>query len=670
MASESTSSIIGPNSLVFPFSSEGTINPISAVNETLRDTGFLAVLQNIEAESTPVLPVPEPVPEVELPDAEMVEEPDIDGDDRSSEDASEGRLVAQPDMHTPRYMPIGANIALSGEQNSVPTSTVEEQPNPLAPMQTVSNDSDPVAQPNQPEETETNLIGRHSATDASGIVAQTSNPNEPVKFTTFERQDFPILKANHSEVIAIRGETKSQDVSFGNPGDQRGQTSELATRKLENSVQAVEIGKAIAAPVEDGNAVPVRINVAQQRFHALLGTQMPGEIASQTSMNEPRLSSAKGEEQIAQVAKSPSSPVQLMTDVLGKRSHQPSVQNATPIAQEVKPISAEKPVEVGGLRHEKMDVVPQSGRAENAERQVAGSVRAETTNLISNTIPVRTQSKTIPAPLVQSAADTDLTYDRAPLNPPIDNKHQNSTPSATMPSAPLVTSKANPVPIVDAKQPERKEIKFGTLRDAVNERPVGKTPTALPERPDVAVATPIAMSQNVAFSPLAPVDVEASSDMLIAQATQVDTEIKTAEARLNSVNTSSHNPQLASNVARQIAANISVSQTGTTEISLNPEELGRVKLSLSATETSLVLTINTERPETTDLMRRHIDVLAEEFRALGYTSIDFAFGQQGSQNSDSESSEQSHTQSSVEPGDAPDEVPTERALLSDLDIRL
>ena len=44
-------------------------------------------------------------------------------------------------------------------------------------------------------------------------------------------------------------------------------------------------------------------------------------------------------------------------------------------------------------------------------------------------------------------------------------------------------------------------------------------------------------------------------------------------------------------------------------------------------ENGITVTVLAERPETNDLMRRHIDVLNQEFKALGYEDISFAFGE-------------------------------------------
>jgi hypothetical protein len=64
----------------------------------------------------------------------------------------------------------------------------------------------------------------------------------------------------------------------------------------------------------------------------------------------------------------------------------------------------------------------------------------------------------------------------------------------------------------------------------------------------------------------------------------------------------------------------------TIEIALSPEELGRVRMSFSTHDGGLAMTIQADRPETLDLMRRHIESLAEDFRDLGFQDLSFAFG--------------------------------------------
>jgi flagellar hook-length control protein FliK len=62
------------------------------------------------------------------------------------------------------------------------------------------------------------------------------------------------------------------------------------------------------------------------------------------------------------------------------------------------------------------------------------------------------------------------------------------------------------------------------------------------------------------------------------------------------------------------------------ELSLAPEELGRIKFDIRQHGDSLVVTLTADRPETLDLMRRHANDLRSELAAAGYGSatLDFA----------------------------------------------
>ncbi|MDP5218296.1 flagellar hook-length control protein FliK [Ruegeria sp. 2205SS24-7] len=77
--------------------------------------------------------------------------------------------------------------------------------------------------------------------------------------------------------------------------------------------------------------------------------------------------------------------------------------------------------------------------------------------------------------------------------------------------------------------------------------------------------------------------------------------------------------------ARAIAAQINDvlirRGNGSFELALRPEELGRVRVLMKPIEGAMTLTIIAERPETLDLMRRHIDQLASEFRDMGYSAV-------------------------------------------------
>ena len=88
-------------------------------------------------------------------------------------------------------------------------------------------------------------------------------------------------------------------------------------------------------------------------------------------------------------------------------------------------------------------------------------------------------------------------------------------------------------------------------------------------------------------------------------------------------------PGTARAVAVQLAEALITTQGSKVDIVLNPVELGRVRMVLSPSESGISVSITAERPETLELMRRHIDQLTEEFRALGYQDIGFEFSGEG-----------------------------------------
>ena len=63
------------------------------------------------------------------------------------------------------------------------------------------------------------------------------------------------------------------------------------------------------------------------------------------------------------------------------------------------------------------------------------------------------------------------------------------------------------------------------------------------------------------------------------------------------------------------------------EVTLNPEELGRVRMLLSSADGNISLIITGERQDTLDLLRRHIDALVQDFRKMGFESVGYEFRQ-------------------------------------------
>ncbi|WP_188129998.1 flagellar hook-length control protein FliK [Roseovarius litoreus] len=89
-----------------------------------------------------------------------------------------------------------------------------------------------------------------------------------------------------------------------------------------------------------------------------------------------------------------------------------------------------------------------------------------------------------------------------------------------------------------------------------------------------------------------------------------------------------HRPELPRQVLTQLVAAIQRAPgEKNLDLTLNPVELGRVRISLAPGDAGIIVTIIAERPETLDLMRRHADTLAQDFLGMGYGRAEFNFGQ-------------------------------------------
>lgn len=86
-------------------------------------------------------------------------------------------------------------------------------------------------------------------------------------------------------------------------------------------------------------------------------------------------------------------------------------------------------------------------------------------------------------------------------------------------------------------------------------------------------------------------------------------------------------PELPPQIARQLAEAIQQNPNRPVEITLKPHELGAVRLSVQQAEMGIIVNLTAERPETLELMRRHIDQLGQDFQAMGYANIAFSFAE-------------------------------------------
>ncbi|MBM2290519.1 flagellar hook-length control protein FliK [Sulfitobacter pseudonitzschiae] len=200
-----------------------------------------------------------------------------------------------------------------------------------------------------------------------------------------------------------------------------------------------------------------------------------------------------------------------------------------------------------------------------------------------------------PQPLQQATASVTVRLITAPAQPA----------NAIAPDSQPAASKENVLPRDPADAP--------AIRQAAD-RPDSRQPTPTPVT-NVASASPSQPSAD-------PIPVDAAPDAIL-------TDMRASgapPAQNQSVTTPSASTHLHTTVARQIAeAAVQTSADRQIELTLNPAELGRVRMSLSTSDAGASVTIHADRPETLDLMRRNIGELESEFADMGYGDVDFAF---------------------------------------------
>ncbi len=132
-------------------------------------------------------------------------------------------------------------------------------------------------------------------------------------------------------------------------------------------------------------------------------------------------------------------------------------------------------------------------------------------------------------------------------------------------------------------------------------------------------------------------------------------------------------PDLPRHIAQQIVEALQRGGGGKErgiDLLLNPAELGRVRISLSPGDAGLTVNIVADRPETLDLMRRNIDMLAQDFQSIGYDTTDFAFAHHGHDEEDQgRNAPQKQTPHVTQEAEAPSRV-TAKVDTDRVDIRL
>ena len=80
---------------------------------------------------------------------------------------------------------------------------------------------------------------------------------------------------------------------------------------------------------------------------------------------------------------------------------------------------------------------------------------------------------------------------------------------------------------------------------------------------------------------------------------------------------------------QQIKTHNTPGKPSSVEMTLSPEELGKVRLLMTPDNDQLRVVIQAERPETLELLRRNLESFTTDLRQSGYTTTSFSFGSWG-----------------------------------------
>lgn len=366
------------------------------------------------------------------------------------------------------------------------------------------------------------------------------------------------------------------------------------------------------------------------------------------------------------------------------------VKNATPIGAQT-PLPAQdlpKPAPIGTAPKIKSTVVapPQMNEARPA-------LPAATPLTPAPSIPFELQSELPRAPEVLStqimpAPQTLKTSATVgpPVKTPLLNRPDRPQPaSAPIVPQPIPMHPATPVnhpqptdmpmaPALPASQPllaqvinspapfQPKEIKIAPPLDM---QPATQPPVSARQQP----AQPDVPTPPLVTTDMIPPDMGESletPDLFPVETRPIDS----TGTRLDTITT---RPEVARHVAQQLAEVARQMPDRPIELALNPEELGRVRLTFTMTDGGISVAVIAERGETMDLLRRHIDTLAQEFRDMGYKDVNFEFSRNGQGDTGQGDTNHDHSANSdTSPTDTEALAPVQLSLepSTGLDLRL
>lgn len=248
-------------------------------------------------------------------------------------------------------------------------------------------------------------------------------------------------------------------------------------------------------------------------------------------------------------------------------------------------------------------------------------------------------SLTLSSEIAPSAGKPETQSKMLPMAEPMAEAVPQPTRSPhTQPSAPMATAPAQTIAAAPAflagtavggaailttsKAEQIKETKTESIPEGtqVNTTSASGTPPAQTVLP--VVGGPPPLNQPTPLS-----QAEPDAEELLLAGTQERAGTLASERTSSTPVMQTADGKLSQSIAAQLRGQLPQLQGQTTEILLDPEELGRVRMTLTGQDGSGIVVLQIERPETLDLIRRNLDQMRAELADAGWQSVDFSFGQ-------------------------------------------
>jgi hypothetical protein len=151
-----------------------------------------------------------------------------------------------------------------------------------------------------------------------------------------------------------------------------------------------------------------------------------------------------------------------------------------------------------------------------------------------------------------------------------------------------------------------------------HETAVNNTSIASAKNPE-ALLVPIAEASDLAqYSEKKPLYGNVFTSTGFSTSTSTSPTVQTSGVQPNAVPVSA--------IAEQIKTHSALGKPSTIELTLTPEDLGKIRLVMVPEGNKIRIVVHTDRPETLDLIRRNTDAFSADLRQAGYSSASFSFG--------------------------------------------